>query len=158
MDIAGLPLHPLIVHAAVVFAPLAALVTAVFVLVPRWRWLTRWPTVVSAAVALVSVLAARFSGDYFLEQRPELAQLVRVHQERGELLMWFMIGFFVLVAFAGWALRSSTPLPSGRGGRDTRLAPVLEKVLPAVVTLTAVVVLVQVILTGDAGSRAVWGG
>jgi hypothetical protein len=33
----------------------------------------------------------------------------------------------------------------------------LDKVLPAVLVLAAVVVLVWVVLTGDAGSRAVWG-
>ena len=31
------PLHPLVVHGAVVFGPLAAVAALVYALVPRWR-------------------------------------------------------------------------------------------------------------------------
>jgi hypothetical protein len=43
MTFAGLPLHPLVVHAAVVLTPLAALLVVGSAVLPRWRWLTRWP-------------------------------------------------------------------------------------------------------------------
>ena len=50
MEINGLPLHPLVVHAAVVFLPCAALLALVYAAVPRWRWAVRWPMVGLTAV------------------------------------------------------------------------------------------------------------
>ena len=48
MEINGLPLHPLVVHAAVVFGPLAALAALAYVVLPAWRDRLRWPMVVLA--------------------------------------------------------------------------------------------------------------
>jgi len=156
MEIGGLPLHFLVVHAAVVFTPLAALAAVVFAVVPRWRWLTRWPALVTGLISLGSVVTARLSGKSYLEDHPELAPLVEVHQDRGDLLMWVTIGFAVVVVTATWMLGGGTPLPSGRGARASAL-PAAEKLLAAILVLIAVAVLVLVVLTGDAGSRAVWG-
>ncbi len=156
MEISGIPLHPLIIHAAVVFTPLAAAVVVVFAAVPRWRWATRWPAVLTTLVALVSVVAAKLSGEALLEDRPELEPLVRVHEERGELLLFLVIGFAVLVLLGAWALGGPSGLASGRGAREGQVA-VLDKTLPLLLVAGAVVVLVWVVLTGDAGSRAVWG-
>ena len=47
-------------------------------------------------------------------------------------------------------------LASGKGGMASRVA-VADKVIPVLLDLAAVVVLVQVVLTGDSGARAVWG-
>lgn len=156
MEIGGLPLHFLVVHAAVVFTPLAALAAIVFAVVPRWRWLTRWPALVTGLIALGSVVTAKLSGTSYLDEHPELAPIVKVHQERGDLLMWITIGFAVAVVIATWMLGSGTPLPSGKGARESAL-PAADNVLAVVLVLTALAVLVQVVLTGDAGSRAVWG-
>jgi hypothetical protein len=37
MELGGLPLHPLVIHAAVVFGPLAALCALGYALLDRWR-------------------------------------------------------------------------------------------------------------------------
>src|SRR5680860_849197 len=108
MELGGLPLHPLVVHAAVVFTPVAALLAIVFAVVPRWRWLTRWPAGLAALASLGAVWLAKVSGKSFLEERPELAPLVKVHEQRGDLLGWFVIGFFVVVAAV-----PAPPLPRG---------------------------------------------
>ena len=76
MEISGLPLHPLVVHAAVVFAPLAALNALLYAAVPRWRWLLRWPLVVLTLVAVGSALVAAASGESLLESREGLESLV----------------------------------------------------------------------------------
>ena len=157
MHIAGLPLHPLVVHAAVVLTPLAALAAVVFAVVPRWRYLTRWPTVVLAAAAFVSVWVSRFTGNSFLNERPQLRQLVVTHQSRGRELSLLMILFLVVVVVAAWALSGPSGLTTGRGAREAPVAA-LDRVLPAVLVVAAVLVLVWVVLTGDAGARAVWGG
>ena len=61
MEINGLPAHMLIVHAAVVFLPLASVLALVYAGVPRWRWATRWPMVGFTTVALAARSCRRTS-------------------------------------------------------------------------------------------------
>ena len=144
MEINGLPLHPLLVHAAVVFTPLAALTALSYALVTRWRERLRWPMLALAVVATLAVVAAYLSGKSFLASTPELAQLplVETHEERGQLLLWLTLGFGVVAAVSGWLHARAGPVQLG---------------LRVLLALAAAAVLVQVVLTGDAGSRAVWG-
>jgi hypothetical protein len=65
--------------------------------------------------------------------------------------MWV---FAVIMVVAFWAMPYVTRL-SGADDRGSRVGA-LEKPLLVVVPLAAVVVLVLVVLTGDAGARAVW--
>jgi hypothetical protein len=156
MTVGGLPLHFLVVHAAVVLTPIAVVLAVVFAVVPRWRYLTRWPAAVTTVLAVVSVWASRLSGESFLASRPELGPAIRTHEERGNLLSLLMIAFTVVLAVAVWSLGGRSGLVSGAGAREPRVA-VLERVLPVLVVVAAVLVLVWVVLTGDAGARAVWG-
>ena len=144
MEINGLPLHPLLVHAAVVFTPLAALVALAYALVTRWRERLRVPMLVLAVVATLAVVAAFLSGKGFLESTPELARkpIVGTHEERAELLLWLTLGFGVVAVASGWLHARTGPVRIG---------------LRVLLALAATAVLVQVVLTGDAGSRAVWG-
>ena len=158
MEINGLPLHPLVVHAAVVFLPLASLLALVYAAVPRWRWATRWPLVGLTAVALASIMTAYFSGRNFLDQRPELKQLsaVKLHQERAAVLFWVTIVFALLVGLAAWGLGGPSGLASGRWARG-RHNPLVERSLVALLVIMSIVSLAMVIQTGDAGATAVWG-
>jgi hypothetical protein len=156
METAGLPFHALILHAAVVLAPLAALLAIAYALLPRWRYLTRWPTVVMAVVALVTVWMSRLSGQSLLDSRPELAPLVREHQERGQLLSLLTILFTVVVVVAFWGLGGPSGFSSGSGARTMRSAAI-DRGLSLAVVGASLLVLVWVFLTGDAGARAVWG-
>ncbi|HEX6246416.1 MAG TPA: DUF2231 domain-containing protein [Nocardioidaceae bacterium] len=156
MEIAGLPLHPLLVHATVVMLPLSATATALLAVVPRWRWLTRWPAAVLGVLAPALAWLARTSGKALLDARPQLAQLVEEHEELGELLAWASIPYALVVLLGAWLLPGPSPLPNGRGGRPAR-SPVLERLLPVVLVLAAIPVLVLVVLAGDSGARAVWG-
>ncbi len=156
MEFLGLPFHAIVLHAAVVFAPLAALLAVTFALVPRWRYLTRWPTAALTLITLVSVWLSRISGQSLLASRPELAPLVKEHQQRGDLLSLLTIAFTVVVAVALWGLGGPSGLASGSGSVASRSAA-LDVGLRVAVLVTAVLVLVWVILTGDAGARAVWG-
>lgn len=156
MEIGGLPLHPLVVHAAVVLTPLAVLAVIAFAVRPSYRWLTRWPALLLTAAAFLSVWGARLSGNALLESRPELERLVEVHKERGELLSLVVTGLLVVVAVGVWSLGGSSPLSSGKGAVASRNVS-LERVLPWVLVAAALGALVVVVLTGDSGSRAVWG-
>lgn len=143
MEINGLPLHPLVVHAAVVFGPLAA-VAALASLVPRWRDRMRWPMLVLALVATGALVVAYFSGGDFLDSKPELeaSPQVQTHEELGEQLLWVSLAFGLVAIVAGW-------LHSRTGA--------LRVVIDVLLAVTAVALLVWVFRTGEAGARAVWG-
>ena len=84
MTFNGLPLHPLIVHVVVVFAPMAALGGIVYAVKPAWRWWLRWPFVASAVIAAGAGVVAVRSG-YSLEHMRHLEQLasIQTHRHRG---------------------------------------------------------------------------
>src|SRR5690349_17325037 len=119
MEINGLPAHALIVHAAVVFLPLASVLAIVYAAVPRWRWATRWPTIGLTGIAVAAVIAAYFSGRDYLDSNKALEQLtaVKQHEERAEVLFWVAIVFAVVVALAAWGLGGESGLKSDRFGR-----------------------------------------
>jgi hypothetical protein len=131
------------VHAAVVLGPLGALTALLYVVVPRWRDRLRWPMVAMALVTVGTVVAAYLTGRSLLDSRPELGRLALVgtHQDRAQLLLWFTLGFGSVALLTGWL--------HGQHGA-------LRTVRTVLLALAAIAVLVQVVLTGDAGSRAVW--
>ena len=145
MQINGLPLHPLVVHAAVVFGPLAALAALLHVAVPRWRDRLRWPMLVLAVVAVVAIVAAYVTGRSFLSTRPpelRTSPQVLTHEHLARQLLWITLAFGLVAILAGW-------LASRTG--------VLRVVVDGLLGVGAVVVLVWLARTGDAGARAVWG-
>ena len=143
MEINGLPLHPLVVHAAVVFGPLAA-VAALAYLVPRWRDRMRWPMLVLAVLATGALVVAYYSGGNFLASKPELKASPRVqtHEHLGKQLLWVSLAFGLVAIVAGW-------LHSRTGA--------LRVVIDVLLAVAAVALLVWVFRTGEAGARAVWG-
>ena len=155
MEFNGLPLHPLVVHAVVVFAPLAALSAVVYALRPQWRWAVRWPMVAATLIAVLAAVMAVLAGEALLESRPELKALVKTHEERGELLRNILVGFTVVVGLGAWRLGGPSGMKSGAGERKVAGGP-LDLAVMALLVIGAVAVLVAVFLAGDSGSRAVW--
>jgi hypothetical protein len=158
MEINGLPLHALVVHATVVLVPLAAL-GAILYVVARWRWLLRWPTLLVNLAAAVLVQVSVMSGhalETSLEKtrglQPSLVSNHAMWAGRLRIAM-FVLAIVVVVAF--WALGHVTRLVGGTD-REAKVAG-LELPLLVLLPLAGVVVLVLVFLTGDAGARAVWG-
>ncbi|WP_028637003.1 DUF2231 domain-containing protein [Nocardioides sp. URHA0032] len=144
MEINGLPLHPLVVHAAVVFGPLAAVAAGLYVAVPRWRDRLRWPMLALAGVATGAIVVAYLTGGTFLDSKPELrsSPQVAVHEHRGRQLLRVSLGFGAVAIAAGSVhARSGAP----------------RVVLDVLLAVAAVALLVWVFLTGEAGARAVWG-
>ena len=113
-ELFGLPAHPLVVHAAVVLLPLAALATLVAAAVPRLR--RHWGPV-ALAVALAATLAvglAQGSGEELEEQVDETA-LVEEHTEKGETVLPWAIAVTVAAAavtVAPLAVRRRPALPA----------------------------------------------
>jgi hypothetical protein len=156
MEIAGLPLHPLVVHAAVVGIPLVSSLGIALAVAPGWRWLVRWPTAAGAVgVAVVAYLATQ-TGKALQESRPELAPLVHAHAAHGNRLFQLTLVLAVVVVVSAFLLPGTSGLASGKGVVVSRYA-IADKVLPVLLVLVAIATLVEVVLTGDSGARAVWG-
>lgn len=155
MEINGLPLHPLVVHAVVVLGPLAGLTGLAYAFVPRWRWLLRWPLVALSLVVAVTAFVALQAGDSLLDARPELEPLVETHEERGELLRNWSLSFVIDAALAAWALGGGSALASGRGARDTK--GVIGWIAMVLLVVGSIGLVVLVFLAGDSGAQAVWG-
>jgi uncharacterized membrane protein len=154
IDINGVPAHPLVVHAAVVLVPAAALFSAAYAVWPRRRWQTRTPAALLAIAAAASVQLAAMTGDQLKESLHENTSLIRTHEHWAGLLQaaaWVLAGLMVV---AWWALPHENPLPD----KDHRSGvQILAWPLTVVLPVAAAAVLVLVVLTGDAGARAVWG-
>lgn len=155
MEINGVPLHPLVVHAVVVLGPLAGLTGLAYAFVPKWRWLLRWPLVALALVVAVSTVVAAQAGESLLDSRPELEPLVEDHEEWGELLRTWSLSFVVDALLAAWALGGTSALASGRGARESK--GVIGWIAMALLVVGSIGLLVLVFLAGDSGAQAVWG-
>jgi hypothetical protein len=153
----NLPLHVLVIHAVVVVLPVGALTGIAFALVPKWRWLLRWPVLLLGVGSALLAFVAILSGNAFLTAVPQLEQLIKLHRARGILLFWYSLAFMVLTILAFLWLAGPSPLASGKGAKATKSRP-LELVLSAAVVVMGVLVIWQTVRTGDAGAKAVWSG
>jgi len=150
----GIPAHPLIVHAAVVLVPLGALFAAAYAIWPRRRWQTRTPAAVVAVAAALSVQLASMTGDQLKARLHEDTALIHTHEQYAGYLQAAMWVLAAIMVIAWWALPHENPLPDKDHRSGVRaLAWPLTILLP----LASLTVLVLVVMTGDAGARAVWG-
>jgi hypothetical protein len=163
MELSGLPLHVLVLHAAVLLGPATALTAIAYAVLPRWRWLIRWPMVALAVATAGAVYVAKLSGEALFDSvisdsdtsQTEVDQIL-LHEDRGDLLLWVALGFLVIAVVAALMVGGPSGLASGAGARDSRGTAVTIGVLGLVV-VGAIALLVLTVLTGDAGARAVWG-
>ncbi len=137
--IGGLPLHPLVVHAAVVLLPLCALGLILLVCVPKWRRTYGWLVVGGLAVSVVFAWVAKETG----EQLAEVVGLPAEHAEWGDRLVPISFLLFVIAAIWLWFARKGT---SG-------LAATLVNIAGIVLALITIGVTV---LVGHSGAEAAW--
>jgi hypothetical protein len=150
MEINGLPLHVLVVHAAVVFGPLAALCALAYVALPSWRDRLRWPTLVLVVIAFGAIWTAYVSGQNFFDsdrfngiEGSELEQNILDHRALARTLRLVVSGFAFVTILAIWQHKRE-----GAG----------RVVLSVLVAAGAIGTLAYTVLTGDAGAQSVWGG
>jgi hypothetical protein len=155
-DFFGLPLHPFIVHATVVLLPGVASLALAFVALPSWRWLLRWPLALAAVVTPVLTYVTVLAGEALEDALEIETPLIETHEDRAEMLLNYTYGFAALALIAVFTLGGRSLLASGAGAR-TGVARPLQIVVGALLAAIALLLIVQVVLTGDAGSRAVWG-
>ncbi|MGV9672982.1 MULTISPECIES: DUF2231 domain-containing protein [unclassified Gordonia (in: high G+C Gram-positive bacteria)] len=152
--ISGLPLHPLLVHLAVVAIPLAALLG---IIGAAWPSARRVLGVVPPLVALVAVIITPLttSAGEALEKRvPESAELHRHTDLGGEMIAWVAPLFVAVVLL--WALHSDAIMRLLPITLSPNVFRVIDIVLRVAVIVTAIGSIVMVYLVGDSGARAVW--
>ncbi len=153
-SIAGLPLHPLLVHATVVIVPAAAvsvLLAAVWLRFRRWAG----PLPLALAVAgLILVPLSTSSGESLEHQVGENA-LIEKHSELADgLLPWMIALVVVAAALYAWQWRQSRRDAAESSGSRAWVSVAIS-VLAVVAALGASV---QVALIGHSGAKAAWSG
>ncbi len=147
--IAGLPLHPLVVHATEVIVPTAALVIVLAALWPRFRRWARFLPLGLALAALVLVPISTQSGEA-LQQRVGESSLVETHAEIAEGLLPWAFGLVVMAGALFWWNWNEHKATSPRAPRWVALAMAVL----AVVVVTGT--MVQAVRVGHSGATAVW--
>ena len=150
-SIGDLPLHPLVVHAVVVGAPLAVLLGFLFV-IPRFRSWARWPLPIVAVGAFVAAIVAKESGEGLAraleivpgEDNP-VAPLIAQHSMLATQLLVILAVYAVLAVLTALVVR-----------RRADVVRAVDRILPVALVLVGVLVLIWCYRVGDIGSRAVW--
>lgn len=143
--VAGLPLHPLVVHAVVVLLPLAAIGAVLMVVWTRVGRRYGPVVVILGAVSVIAAFVAKESGEAFAERVGTPAE----HEEFGTWLPWAALAFFaVLLAF--WLVDRGIPLNRSR--------PAWVIVLGVVLILASIGVLALTVVVGHTGAEAAWSG
>lgn len=149
----GLPVHALVVHAAVVFVPLLALVAIGYAVAPRLRSRLDWAAALLAVVAPLVAWVAVLSGNAFRRRLIArgfggvVLERINRHMTYGNYTLWVVAGLGVLTLL----------LLAGTWRRRAWSGPV-TLALSVLVVLAALAATYFVIRTGDLGARAVWTG
>jgi len=151
-SVAGLPLHPLLVHATVVIVPAAALSVLLAALWPRFR---RWSGFLPLGLAVAGLILdplSTASGES-LEHQVGESGLIEKHSELAAALLPWMIVLVVMAAgLYAWHWRKSR--------RATNEPSTQRAWVPVVISALAVVAAlgtaVQVVLVGHSGAEATW--
>jgi drug/metabolite transporter (DMT)-like permease len=144
--VAGLPVHPLIIHATVVFVPLTALALVLSVVSPRFR---AWAGPLPLALAVVSLVLDPLStstGEN-LEHMVGETPAVQHHAHLADMLIWWVLAMLVVAAATYFLHRRRRPVGKG-----------LAVTLAVVGVVAAGGTVVQTVLIGHSGAEAAWSG
>jgi hypothetical protein len=153
-NLGNLPLHPLVVHAAVIGIPLAALLAFLFAF-PKTREWARWPLAITVVGVTAVTFVARQSGLAFeaaLGIRPgnPVGDLILRHSLLANQLFYIMIGFSVI------ALLNVFIVSKRAADGAAKQSAILRIGLPILLVAAAIAALAWVVRVGDLGARAVW--
>jgi hypothetical protein len=159
----GIPAHPLVVHAAVVFVPLqvlAAIVYAVFGFTRRYFW---WAVLALAVVGPLSAWAAKLSGDAFRTRKITRGQAsgkflddINTHAAFGLRTAYFATGLGVLMLVL--VLVVAKRPTSVEGAAAATMSPVVTWTFAVIVIAAAAASGYYCVRTGDSGAHLVWTG
>lgn len=155
--IGGLPVHPLVVHVAVVVLPVAAAALIIVMALPRVHVLLRWGVVAALAVGSLAAWIAAESGEALSERVGE----PEVHEERGENLP--LVAGITLALAVVWAVVSELSARASRVATTTGAMPsrawlLLRITISVLAAGMAVYAIYYTVLVGHSGAVATWLG
>lgn len=139
--IGGLPLHPLVVHFAVVLLPLSALALLVLLVVPRWRATYGWVVLGGLFVSVGAAFVAKETG----EGLAATLGLPQEHAQWGDRIVPIAGLLFIAAAIWFWQVRK------GATGALTTISAIVSAIL-------AVVAIIVIVIVGHTGAQAAWAG
>ena len=152
-QINGLPVHVLVLHAAVVFVPLLALGAIVYAVVPRWRLRINWAVAILAVITPITCFVTKESGQKLYNRlvgggmKGKPLDDLNKHMSFGTHTFWWVLalGIVTLVMLIlTWGPRR-LPMIAGAAGS-------------VVMVVLAVIAGYYVYRTGDSGATVVWKG
>jgi len=154
--ILGIPAHPLLIHAAVVFIPLLIIGAIVFAVWPQSRSKIGWAVAALAIIGPISALFAKLSGQnlrqHLIDEHFSGTILTKIdqHMSYGNMTLWWTIGLGVItLAIVGYVWRARP------GSKDSTAVRAASIVLTIGIGAVAGY---YVFRTGDTGAHIVWSG
>jgi hypothetical protein len=140
--ISGLPIHPLLVHVAVVLLPVMGVVTTLVVARTSWRPALRW-VVIADLLTFVAIFVTVESGEALQSRLSQVAgqTVAEDHGELGKVLIPIALLLFLVALGAHFALP--------RGG-------ILVPVSIVAVGLVALLGVGMTVAVGHSGATASW--
>ncbi len=165
----GIPAHPLLLHAAVVFVPLLVAAALAYALVPPIRSRIAWAVVLLALAGPLSALFAKLSGDAFRHRlirrhlvSPQVLAKVSTHQSYGNMTLYLTAALGLLtLLLVGYVLAGARRAGAYRGADVVAAGPGATALLVVLVVGTVALALAAgyyVFRTGDTGAHIVWKG
>ena len=142
--LAGLPLHPLLVHSAVILVPLVAIGALIMSYLPSFSRRHGKLILIVALVAQVSVFLAKISGEAFSEI---LDKEVEKHAQLGEIAPFVTIPMVALI-YLRWRM--------DRAGSSTG-SVAIRRLTSVALVIASLASLVVIFLVGHSGASSVWG-
>jgi hypothetical protein len=174
-QILGLPAHPLLIHAAVVFVPLQIVAAIVYGLVPAWRRSIWWAVLGLAIVAPASAWAAKFSGEQFEKRLISRGQAsgtlldnINIHASFAAVCAYLTLGLSAGMLILVWsATRTRAVAPvDGQSAEITADAAKIMRGSGGLTLVTLVMTIAVIVLggftgyyifkTGDTAAHIVW--
>lgn len=160
----GIPAHPLVVHAVVVLLPLAAVATLLVVARPVWRRQLGVWVVLLAFAGVAAIPVATQTGEQ-LEHAIGGGELIKIHEERAETLLFPALIFLVLLAATVFVGRRADALVRADGPGAAHATVSNTSTLQRVTMITGILAALAglavtglVIWIGHAGSAAAYSG
>ncbi|GAA1800480.1 hypothetical protein GCM10009682_22630 [Luedemannella flava] len=168
-EISGIPAHPLLVHAAVVFIPLQILLGIGYALVPALQRRIGWAVLATAVIGPVAAFFAKESGEAFEDRlvKGGMTELTKVHEHAdfAEVTLWLSLALGVLVIVLMLVERRRRTAPPAATDADAAAptapsggAKYLALLLAVAVVVVGVATGYYVYKTGDTGAKMVWSG
>ena len=153
----GLPAHPLLVHAAVVLVPLAAIAFIAVGWRESWRRAYYFPVTLLAITGAVFAFLAKQSGEPLSDTVRQAGQRVGEHPEQGDTAFFFALLLGLACAGVFIIHRYGERMKEAVGIKDLPRLPLsYNAILYAVTVPLAALAILTMVIAGHSGAELVW--